>query len=148
MDVSDEALKVARHNAASLGLEGRAEFIKSSWGKNITGTFDIILSNPPYIPSAAIAALAPEVSQYEPKLALDGGLDGLDCYRAIMPELPRLLAPGGLAAFEIGVGQEKEVKEIVAGCQLSVVGVRQDLTGIPRCILVQNDNQQLATDNT
>jgi len=137
VDVSDEALAVARENAAKLGLAERAEFIASNWGEKAEGTFDIIVANPPYIKTAAIAGLAPEVAKYEPKLALDGGEDGLDCYRAIAAQLPNLLADNGLAAVEIGEGQEKEVRKIVARGSWLVIRVKKDLADIPRCILLE-----------
>ena len=95
VDISEEALSVAWENAAALGLEARASFARSDWAQTIEGTFDIIISNPPYIPSNAIARLAPEVRDHEPTLALDGGADGLEAYRKIIPRMERFLAKGG-----------------------------------------------------
>lgn len=152
-DISEAALKVAQGNAKALGLETRAAFALSRWSETLRQEerFDIVISNPPYIPTGDIAFLEPEVSAHEPHLALDGGYDGLDCYRDIMPLLPRLLAEGGLAVLEIGMGQAREVEKIVAGCRLLVAGVMQDLGGIPRCIVIQAPkrllNQQPATSN-
>jgi len=140
VDISEEALNVARDNAIRLGLQERALFARSHWGDSVEGKFDIIVANPPYIPTHAIATLAPEVSRYEPRLALDGGEDGLNAYRAIMPQLPLLLADGGIAAFEIGMGQEEEVEKIVTSYELRVAGMKCDLGGIPRCILVQHSS--------
>ena len=136
VDISKEALSVARENAIGLELQERASFRQQDWNQNIQGTFDIIVANPPYILTRDIAALEPEVSQYEPRLALDGGNDGLDAYRTIMPKLPGLLNGGGIAAFEIGMGQEEEVRKIVAGGLGLVTSVKKDLAGIPRCILL------------
>jgi release factor glutamine methyltransferase len=137
VDISDEALKVAKDNAASLRLARRAVFKRSRWGEAVEGRFDVIVANPPYIASAAIASLAPEVAHYEPRLALDGGADGLDCYRAIMPQLKDLLAKDGLVAFEIGMGQEKELELLARAEGLRVTGLKEDMAGIPRCVLVQ-----------
>ncbi len=137
VDISEEALKVAKDNAAAHGMARRATFMRSNWGEKVQDTFDVVISNPPYIETAAIASLAPEVAQYEPRLALDGGADGLDCYRAIFRELPRVLKKDGMAAFEIGLGQRKDIETLAVAQGLRVVGVRSDLAGIPRCVLVQ-----------
>jgi len=138
VDVSAEALEIARQNAASLGLVERVDFIHSKWAENIHGEkFDIIVSNPPYIPSAEIAELAPEVAVFEPKLALDGGVDGLDCYRTIIKQLPNLLAENGFAAFEIGIGQEKDIEKIAGENGLKLVTAKKDLGGIIRCLILQ-----------
>lgn len=136
VDVSTGALKVARDNAMNLGLGGRAQFVSSCWGNELDETFDLIISNPPYIPTGAIASLAPEVSQWEPKLALDGGPDGMNCYRAIVAQLPRLLAQDGLAVFEIGIGQAKELETLVQSHGLKVAGTKDDMAYITRCVLV------------
>ncbi|MDE3061084.1 MAG: peptide chain release factor N(5)-glutamine methyltransferase [Pseudomonadota bacterium] len=140
VDISGRALDVAGENAAALGMKERAGFVQSGWGENIEGPFDIVISNPPYIPAPVIPTLAPEVSRYEPMLALDGGADGLDAYRTILPQLPRLLAKSGVALFEIGIGQQKEVKNIAERCGLAVAGVREDLGGIPRCVIITHQN--------
>lgn len=137
VDISDEALQVARENAAALGVGERIEFMQSCWAEKVAGKFDIILSNPPYIPAAAIALLAPEVSRYEPKLALDGGADGLDCYRAIMAQLPGLLTQTGWAVLEIGIGQRRDMEELAQLNGLQVVAVKQDLSSIPRCVVIE-----------
>lgn len=136
VDISEEALKVAQENAANLGLQSRADFRCSCWAEKVEGTFDIIVSNPPYIPTRTIDTLAPEVCRYEPKGALDGGEDGLDCYRIIAAQLPRLLAKDGLAVLEIGMGQHKDVSAIVAANGLQVAGIKEDMAGIPRCVMV------------
>jgi len=136
VDKSEAALAVAQENAESLGFEARAHFLKSCWGEKVDGVFDIVISNPPYIPTATIATLAPEVRDFEPRSALDGGTDGLDCYREIVPYLEHLLAPNGIAVFEIGMGQQRDVESIVTGSNLQVAGVKEDMAGIPRCIVI------------
>jgi release factor glutamine methyltransferase len=98
IDVSPAAAALAASNAAECGLAQRATFLAADWDAALQGTFDLVLANPPYIAHAAIAGLMPEVAQFEPMSALDGGVDGLDAYRRLLPGLPRLLRPGGLAA--------------------------------------------------
>lgn len=136
VDISAEALRVARENAIQLGLQSRVNLVISHWCMQVEGTFDIIVSNPPYIPSADIAGLAPEVAEYEPKLALDGGADGLNCYRAIVASLPQRLAKGGIAALELGFGQQAAVEALAAENGLKTLGVACDMQGIARCILL------------
>lgn len=135
-DISEGALSVALANAEALGLKNRVEFVKSDWNSRVTGVFDIVVSNPPYIPSEEIPTLAPEVAKYEPKLALDGGKDGLSCYRIILSKLKDLLAEDGFAVLEIGAGQLEALKKIAEENSLKLTGVRQDLAGIPRSILL------------
>jgi len=136
VDISNEALAVAQDNAKGLGVESRVSFVQSCWGEKVEGLFDIIVSNPPYIPTRTIPMLAPEVYKYEPIGALDGGEDGLDCYRAIIAQLPKLLAKDGLAVFEIGMGQHKDVGAIATANGLRVAGIKEDMAGIPRCVMV------------
>lgn len=136
IDRSEAALAVAGRNAGTLGLSGRASFRIGDWGGGLDGTFDVIVSNPPYIPDGDIDALAPEVSRFEPRLALAGGADGLDCYRALAPDLARLLAPDGVAALEVGAGQAAEVAGLMAAAGLCPREIRRDLGGIERCIVV------------
>jgi release factor glutamine methyltransferase len=138
VDICESALGVAQENAANLGLKPRSQFVQSRWSEKLEGTFDIIISNPPYIPTRTIESLAPEVCRFEPKLALDGGEDGLDCYRAIAAQLPKLLAKDGLAIFELGIGQQRDVETIVTEQGLQVTGVKEDLASIPRCILIRH----------
>jgi release factor glutamine methyltransferase len=127
----------ARDNAAALGLAGRAGFVVGDWAAAIGGPFDIVVANPPYIATATIAELPPEVREFDPRLALDGGMDGLDAYRAIALALPRLLAPGGIFAAEIGVGQGAAVAEMLAGGGIEVDGFVDDLAGIVRCVVAR-----------
>jgi len=134
VDISDYALAVARANTAALGFNDRTEFYHGGWDAPLTGEFDVVLSNPPYIPSNDIAGLAPEVAQHEPRLALDGGVDGLDAYRAIIVRLPQLLKPGGLFALEVGQGQAEDVQALARAAGLSTQDPLMDLAGIPRVV--------------
>jgi release factor glutamine methyltransferase len=129
------ALSVARDNAQRLGLAGRAGFAACDFGAAIAGACDVVVSNPPYIPTRDIAALAADVRDYDPRAALDGGPDGLAAYRAIAADAGRLLAPGGCLAVEIGVGQGEAVSELLAGHGLAVAGgPRRDLAGRARVV--------------
>lgn len=134
VDVSPAALRVARENADRNGLEARAAFVAGDWAQPITGRFELVLCNPPYIERAVIASLAPEVALHDPTLALDGGADGLDAYRAVVAALPRLLASCGLALLELGVGQERAVAALAAQHGLRAAPARRDLLGIPRAL--------------
>jgi release factor glutamine methyltransferase len=135
VDMSDAALAVAAENAAALGLVRRAAFQRGDWDDGIDPAFDIVLSNPPYIPSGDIPGLQPEVASFEPRLALDGGPDGLEPYRRLGPAAMRLAAPGGLAAFEIGIGQGDSVRRIMAAAGLRQIATAHDLASIERCVL-------------
>ena len=135
IDASAAALAVAQENAQALGLTSRATFRHGNWDEGVAATFDIVLSNPPYIPSGDIAALQPEVASFEPRLALDGGADGLVSYRVLVPAAARLLAAGGLAAFELGQGQADSVVAIGHAAKLSLIATASDLAGVPRCVL-------------
>lgn len=135
VDVSDAALDVARNNACTLGFGARARFVNSLWGDGIDERFDVIVSNPPYIATSEIERLSPDVAKFEPRLALDGGPDGLDHYRAIAPRLAHMLAPGGIVAFEVGLGQAGEVCEILSSAGIHVVARKADLGGMPRCVV-------------
>ncbi len=142
IDLSREAMAVAQENALSLGLSARATFLHGNWCEGLSGTFDIIVSNPPYIPTTSIGSLAPEVAQYEPKLALDGGADGMDCYRKILAAMPAMLNQKGIAALEVGVGQIQAVAEIANENGLQLEGMRKDMQGIPRCLLLKQFNHK------
>jgi len=141
IDRSPEALAVARRNAAALGLAGRAQFALGNWAEGLSGAFDLIVSNPPYIPQDEIPGLMPEVSRHEPLMALDGGRDGLDCYRQLAPQIAALLAPGGLALLEVGQGQAEPAAAILAAAGLEPAGVRADLGGRKRCVILRNNKQ-------
>ena len=133
VDASERALACARANAEALGLESRAELRLLDWCQGIPGTFDIVLANPPYIPSAEIDGLAPEVRDHEPRAALDGGPDGLDAYRAILPALRGLLAGNGAAFLEVGAGQAPDVIALKPP-GLGRVRLHHDLAGVARCL--------------
>jgi len=139
VDRSEGALETARRNAAALGLGGRTQFVRGNWGDGLSGEWDVILANPPYIPSQALQTLMPEVARYEPKLALDGGADGLEAYRVLAPEIARLLAPTGIAAVEVGDGQGPAMTAIMVGAGLVLRGIRHDLSGVDRCIVLGQD---------
>ena len=116
-------------------LVGDAAFVAGDWGGALVGGFDAVVANPPYIATGGILGLMPEVRDHDPRLALDGGADGLAAYRAIVADLSRLLVPGGLFAGEIGMGQEAAVAAIVAAGGLMVETIAPDLAGIPRCLV-------------
>ena len=135
LDFSATAAALARRNAAAGGLDGRAGFLASDWAAPVNGRFDLILSNPPYIAEPEIAELMPEVAKYEPHLALNGGADGLAAYRAIIAALPRLLAPGGAAILELGMGQAQAVAALAQPAGFSTK-TRTDLANIPRALVI------------
>jgi release factor glutamine methyltransferase len=127
-DVSIDAIAVARDNAANLGLEGRAAFLHGDWTEGLADeSFDVVVSNPPYIASPVIETLDPEVRDHDPRLALDGGADGLDHYRTLAPEILRVLRPGGLFAVEIGYDQGGAVTELFRRAGAEAVRVVKDL---------------------
>lgn len=137
VDAVPAASALARRNAAALGLGGRAAFVAGSWGAALgSGGFDLVLSNPPYIETGAIAGLAPEVARHEPASALDGGADGLGAYRELLPDIGRLLAPKGRAVLELGQGQRPAVEALAAGMRLRPVGCRADLGGVDRALVL------------
>jgi len=135
-DISEAALETARLNARQLGLAGRASFVQCDYASALSGPFDLIVSNPPYIRSADIAALDRDVRDYDPRLALDGGTDGLDAYRAIAPQVAALLAPNGVLVFEVGHDQSGDVSALMrqAGLTLSHPP-KTDLGGIHRAVM-------------
>lgn len=133
IDASEKALAYARDNARQHGLDARVELRIADWRDGVGGTFDIVLANPPYIGSAEIEHLEPEVALHEPRSALDGGVDGMDAYRALTPLLPPLLRSDGAAFLEIGLDQAAAVSTIVRPGMASIVAHR-DLAGIARCL--------------
>lgn len=136
VDIDAAAAELARGNAARLGLEQRTQIVQGEWGRSLDGPFDIIVSNPPYIPTGDLAGLEPEL-RYEPRLALDGGDDGLTAYRRLIPDAARLLQPGGLLALEIGIDQAPAVEALLVASGLIPLGVRRDLALIERCVLAR-----------
>ena len=133
-DISAAALDVARANAERSGLAGRCTFIACDIAAGVPGPFDLIVSNPPYVVHGEIASLPPEVRDYDPALALDGGADGLDAYRAIAAQARGLLAPGGKLIVELGAGQEAAVRALFTNAGLTAAAVLNDLAGIPRAL--------------
>lgn len=136
-DVSDEALALARENAKRAVVPDRAEIVKSDLFENISGKFDIITSNPPYIRTADIDGLMEEVRDHEPHLALDGGADGLDFYRRITGKAPEYLNKGGWLLFEIGADEGRDVSGILRKNGFSSVETVKDLGGNDRVVLGQ-----------
>lgn len=134
IDGSQQALAFARRNAQQLEMSDRAEFRRGDWAEGLEGLFDLVLCNPPYI--EAEAALEPDVTQWEPREALFAGSDGLAAYRRIAPDLPHLVAPGGVACIEIGQGQEEAVRSILAAAPFTISS-RADLRGITRCLVLR-----------
>ena len=139
IDLSPSAVQAATGNAVRNGLDARARFQVGNWGEGLAERFDLVVSNPPYIPSSDIPSLDPEVREHDPMRALDGGADGLDAYRAIAAQLPGLLVPGGVAALEVGVGQAADVAALLETHGVRVTGVFPDLGGIERCVRGRND---------
>ncbi len=137
IDLSEAACRVAAGNLEALGLAARGKIVCGDWTKALRGSFDIIVSNPPYIAHAEIATLDLEVRDYDPHLALDGGADGYDAYRVLIPALPHLLAPDGVAVFELGIGQAEGVGDLLKGAGLVVTGAKRDLAGIERAIVAK-----------
>jgi len=137
VDISERALDVVRKNAVKLGVADRLEIRQNDWAKDLDERFDLVVSNPPYIRTSDIEGLAPEVSRFEPHLALDGGEDGFVAYRIIAAALPRLLKAGGTFALEVGLGQAEGVKALVEAEGLIAEEPRRDLAGIPRVVVGQ-----------
>ena len=134
-DISVEALRTAHSNAVDLGLASRAAFVACDYAAALSDTFDLIVSNPPYIRSADIPGLATEVCDHDPRRALNGGTDGLDAYRELVPQAARLLAPGGVLAVEVGEGQSADVERLMTSAGLTLEGPpKADLAGIRRAV--------------
>ncbi len=137
VDIVPEAITIARHNAERNGVADRSTFQQADWGAGITGPFDLIVSNPPYIVESVIDTLEPEVRVHDPRLALSGGEDGLEAYRAIADALPVLLAPGGVVALEIGSDQAESVPAIYRARGYEIEGPFADFGARPRAIVLR-----------
>jgi release factor glutamine methyltransferase len=135
IDRSEMAARLARRNAHELGLADRSAFVCGDWAGSVSGPFDLVLSNPPYVGTAELAVLMPEVAHHEPRVALDGGECGLTEYRAIIATLARLLAPSGTAVLELGFGQFDAVATL-AGSAGFRTEARPDLSGTTRAIIL------------
>lgn len=133
IDSSPGAIEMARGNADRLGMTARADFVEGDWAEGLDERFDLILCNPPYIPAGE--PLSPEVVDHEPHGALFAGPDGLDCYRRLAPDIARLIAPGGIALFEIGHDQGESVPELFTA-EGFAPSVLRDLGGRDRCVAV------------
>jgi release factor glutamine methyltransferase len=134
VDQSQEALKVAKDNAWKIGVEDRIVFAQSNWFSEVIGSFDLIISNPPYIPESNIPDLSKEVRLYDPMAALVGGKDGLDPYRLIIPQSKTFLKPDGMLVFELGQGQDGDVAEMLRQSGFEKIFVKKDLAGISRVV--------------
>ncbi len=144
IDRSEAAARMARRNARRLGLAARARFVVADWGSPLACRFDVVVSNPPYIPRGDVARLAPEVARHDPMAALDGGADGLDAYRSLAAILPGLLKPGGVAALEIGPGQGPAVTLLLEAAGLEMRAARPDLAGRLRCLVAAKPEKNVA----
>jgi release factor glutamine methyltransferase len=146
-DRSAAAACLARDNAGMLGMANRAAFLCTDWAAGLDDRFDLILSNPPYIPCGELSALMPEVARFEPTSALDGGPDGLDAYRRILPLLPEKLAAGGVAVLELGQGQADALAALARDTGFSTA-TRADLAGIPRAMTLTARGRESARPDT
>jgi release factor glutamine methyltransferase len=135
IDIAPAAAQLAHSNAVKLGLADRAAFVVGDWTNALNGRFDLLVSNPPYIPTADIAGLMPEVALHEPRRALDGGPDGFDAYRTILRDLPNRLRRGGVAVLELGAGQAACVSSLAHGAGFNT-SLHLDLAGIQRAIAI------------
>ena len=142
VDLSARALAVSRQNARRLGVDDRLNLIQSSWGQALSGLFDIIVSNPPYIDSDQISSLMPDVRNHEPRLALDGGAQGLEPYPTLVQDIQRLLKPDGIALIELGIGQVDAVQSMVAHHGMRAM-VEYDLSSIERCLVIRHFNENV-----
>jgi release factor glutamine methyltransferase len=138
-ETSPQAHAYAQRNLERLMPEA-GQVLLADWSAAY-GPFDLVFSNPPYIPAGDIESLALDVSRFEPRAALDGGPDGLDAYRALAGLLPKILAPGGHALLEIGFGQANSMELLFPGLEL--VRIAPDLAGIPRCVVLRNNKDYL-----
>ena len=136
VDISAAALATAAANALSLGVAERAHFVLADWGGGLRFRFDLIVANPPYVGDGELAGLAPEVAAFEPRQALTGGPDGMDAYRALLPQLRRLLATDGAAFLEIGAGQAAPVAAMIRRHWLQLIDIKRDLSKIERCLVI------------
>ena len=134
VDLSPHACQASKANLTRCGFNNRAFVLQARWYEAIEGQFDLIICNPPYIASTELNTLPPSVRLYDPLLALDGGEDGLDCYRAIIQDLPRMLKSRGLVIFELGYGQAADVRHMLEGMNLEVEKIARDLGGHERAL--------------
>jgi release factor glutamine methyltransferase len=138
VDISVGAADVARRNIEACGLAERAEIRLGDWTRGLEGPFDLIVSNPPYIPSADLPGLPREVRNFDPRFALDGGIDGLDAYRRLMPQSRSLLCAGGWLVVEIGASQAAQVLAIAEECGFVETSTDKDLAGLDRVVAARS----------
>lgn len=142
VDINPQAVRLARENAAALGLGDRARFVAGDWAAPLEGRFDLVVSNPPYIRDGDRARLSPDIRDFEDARALFSGADGLDACRAIFAVAPGLAAPGALLALEIGEGQRQAAESLAkAAFPAAAVSSRPDMAGRPRAVLVDLDRK-------
>ena len=144
-DVSGDALQVAKRNARRLHLADRALFVQADWCEGLDGTFDLVVSNPPYIPEAERVTLEPEVSGWDPHGALFAGVDGLQAYRRIARGLDTVLAPSGTAVLEFGAGQSRAVSTIFREAGFEALELVADIDGRDRCLVVPGRSNRPST---
>ncbi|HRQ61442.1 MAG TPA: peptide chain release factor N(5)-glutamine methyltransferase, partial [Alphaproteobacteria bacterium] len=132
IDQSQGALDMAQINAADHGLETRVRFLRGDWASGVSETFDLVVSNPPYIESGVIPGLQNEVKNYDPILALDGGADGMEAYKIIFSQLRAILKPGGTALFEIGYDQSRKIERLAGEHGFNAISIHSDYAGNPR----------------
>ena len=137
VDISEAALGVARANAEDLALGGRTAFLCGDWAEAVAGVFDIVVSNPPYIAAAEIETLQPEVRDFDPRMALDGGADGLDFYRRLAKEAAPFLKPDGKIMVEFGDGQAEGIRKIFEAEKWIVEAVREDYSHRARILVTR-----------
>lgn len=136
-DISTEALSVAKRNAEHLGVANRLKLLHSDWWSEVTGQFDLIVSNPPYLALEEMAALTPEVRDHDPHIALTDGADGLECYRAILSQATAHIRPSGRLIVEIGPTQGLAIMQMFQDAGFAEVGIRADLDGRDRVVFGQ-----------
>ncbi len=136
VDISPDALATAQDNAEANGVITRATFVQSDWLTDVTGTFDVIVSNPPYIRSEVMSTLTSEVRDFDPTRALDGGTDGLDAYRRILADCPPFLRHDGSVFFEIGFDQEHDLAKLMIPSHFNDITFRRDLAGHVRVAIL------------
>jgi release factor glutamine methyltransferase len=137
VDIAPDCVAIARRNAKANDLEDRASFQVGNWDDDLGAIFDVILCNPPYIPTSVVPTLEPEVAVHDPPRALDGGADGLDCYRDLASRFNRILAENGHIFLEIGHDQRSDVSTIMAASGLRNLSTRADLAGHDRCLVLK-----------
>lgn len=136
IDLSAEACKTAQKNAEAHGLSSRSTIQNADWVDSLEGKYDLIVSNPPYIPSEIIPTLSVEVQNHDPILALDGGEDGLNPYKFLLSALKKFLVPGGFIFFEIGQGQLPDIERLVKNSDATLIQFWTDLGGVPRVVKI------------